>query len=270
MFFTSLPKKLQSISVSLRLDLLDLVYQNGGHIGGSLSSLDILIALYFGKIFNFPKTYNFTKDCFILSAGHLAPALYTVLAQYGTFPKAELTRYGHFGSILQGHVSTDVPGVLFSSGALGQGLSFGVGLALADKKKSVVTLTSDGEHQEGQIWEAAMAASKYRLNNLINIVDYNKYQIDGSTQDIMPLDDLGSKYLRFGWSVYEFDGHDYKELLKFLQKAKSDALGPTCLIAHTTLGKGISYMHYDYHYHDVATLSFEDYQRAKQDIQSSI
>jgi len=259
-------KKLEILAKSTRLDLLDMVATQGGHIGGSLSSLDLLIALYFGKIFNFPKTYDFSKDIFILSAGHLCPALYTVLAHYGTFPKKLLKTYANFGSPLQGHSSIEVPGVLFSSGALGQGLSFSVGLALANPKRSVVCLTSDGEHQEGQTWEAIATANKFKLKNLINIVDYNKYQIDGSTDEIMPLEDLGSKYLRFGWSVYEIDGHNYDDILKTLKKIKAKPLAPTCIIAHTTLGKGVSYMHYDYNFHDVKSLTKDQLLRATTEI----
>lgn len=247
--------------------MLDLVYKNGGHIGGSLSSLDILVSLYFGKLFNLPRTYDFSSDCFVLSAGHLAPALYTVLANYQAFDKELLSTYSQFGSPLQGHISTETPGVLYSSGSLGQGLSFSVGLALAKPKQHILCLTSDGEHQEGQVWEAVATANKFGLSNLINIVDYNQYQIDGSTADIMPLEDLGAKYLRFGWSVYELDGHNPQELLKFLSKAKNHSLGPVCLIAHTVFGKGISFMHYDYHYHNVSNLSEPDYLRAKTELQ---
>lgn len=265
--FSSVPEKLKLISRQMRLDLLDMVAKNGGHVGGSLSSLDILIAIYFGKLFNLPKTYNFDSDCFVLSAGHLAPALYTVLAHYGAFDKTILSSYSQFSSPLQGHTSIEASGVLYSAGSLGQGLSFSVGLALSKPKHHILCLTSDGEHQEGQIWEAITAANKFHLSNLINIVDYNQYQIDGSTSDIMPLEDLGAKYLRFGWSVYEFDGHNYVELLKFLTKAKNQKLGPVCLIAHTTFGKGISYMHYDYKYHSVPSLNEADYLRAKTELQ---
>lgn len=261
---------LTKLATTLRLNILEMLKNNGGHIGGSLSSLDLLVALYFGKIFNFPKRYDFTHDCFVLSAGHLAPALYTVLARYGSFSEKNLKTYSQFGSILQGHVSTQVPGVLYSAGSLGQGLSFASGLALSNPKHHVVCLTSDGEHQEGQIWEAAAFANKYHLNNLINIVDYNKYQIDGSTDSIMPLEDLGSKYLRFGWSVYELNGHNFQDILKTLKKAKESQVAPICLIAHTTLGKGISYMHYDYRYHDIKKLDEKYYFLAKSELESQL
>ena len=167
MFSTTLYSKLEKLSQSLRQDLIQTVALNGGHIGGSLSSLDIIIALYFSGLFDLPKKYDFSKDCFILSAGHLCPALYAVLAEFKTFPKKYLTSYGSFGSTLQGHSSTEVPGVLFSSGALGQGLSFSVGLAIAKPKNNIICLTSDGEHQEGQLWEAVMSANKYNLKTVV-------------------------------------------------------------------------------------------------------
>lgn len=254
--------ELVRLSYELRLDLLNLIYQSGGgHIGGSLSSLDLIISTYFSEIFK--------NNHFILSAGHLCPALYVVLAASGAFPKSKLASYAHFGSFLQGHVSTEVPGVEYSSGALGQGLSFACGLALGDPQHHTVCLTSDGEHQEGQIWEAAMFAHKYKLGNLINLVDHNKYQIDGSLADIMPLDDLAAKYLRFGWTVTVVDGHDFNQITTALHNAL-DSNYPNCIIANTILGKGVSFMHYDYHYHDVKLLDESLYQRAKNDLESVI
>ncbi len=263
----SLPKTLQDQAARLRLDILDICAKKGGHIGGSLSVLDILVALYFGKLFKFPKKYDFSMDKCILSAGHLAPALYSVLASYGAFSNKLLDTYGDLHSLLEGHTTTHAPGVLYSAGSLGQGLSFACGLALADPAHHTVCVTSDGEHQEGQIWEAAAFANKYKLANLINIVDHNKYQIDGSIEEIMPLEDLGRKYLSFGWSVYEVHGHNYTELLKTLKKAKEFS-APVCIIAHTTLGKGISFMHYDYHYHDIKSLPQNLYDEARRELTS--
>ena len=253
---------LDSVSSELRLDLLDAVYQAGyGHLGGCLSSLDILIALYFSEIF------DFDKDHFILSAGHHCLAHYAVLAKLGKFNKKILPTYGTFGSILQGHESLEVPGVEYSSGSLGQGLSFAAGLALGDKDRHTICLTSDGEHDEGQIWEAAMFAPKYHLGNLINIVDCNGIQIDGTTNQIMPLGELAAKYLRFGWSVTTVDGHNFPELIKAIIKAKQSTIYPACIIAKTVLGKGISFMENDYHYHDVKNLSSSLYQQAKKELQ---
>jgi len=262
MFLPDHLQNLAKLSHSLRSDLLDMIYQSGGgHIGGSLSSLDLIIAVYFSGVF------NLAQDRFILSAGHLCPALYTVLSQAGYFDKKLLSTYSSFGSILQGHVSTSVPGVNYSSGSLGQGLSFAAGLALGDNHRAAICLTSDGEHQEGQIWEAAMFANKYHLGNLINIVDRNYYQIDGSTEDIMPLTDLAAKYVQFGWTVTTVDGHDFGQIINALKKAK-DSQYPNCIIANTIFGKGISFMQYDYHYHDIKSLDEKLYLRAKNELLS--
>lgn len=253
---------LYDLSRKLRLDILETVYQAGfGHIGGSFSSIDIVTALYFSEIF------NFDHDHFILSAGHLCLAHYAVLAHLGRFPQKLLSTYASFESPLQGHESIEVPGVEYSSGALGQGLSFAAGLALGDKDHHTVCLTTDGEHNEGQIWEAIAFANKYHQGNLINIVDYNGFQIDGSTQDIMPLDELAAKYIRFGWTVTTVNGHNFSDLQKALKKAKNSTIYPACIIAKTTLGKGVSYMEGDYHYHDVKNLSPQLYQKAKNELQ---
>lgn len=254
---------LQSISRKLRLDLLNLVRDAGeSHLGGPLSSLDLMVAVYFSKLF------NLKKDHFILSAGHLAPALYVVLARAGYFPPTRLKSFSSFGSHLQGHISTDTPGVEYSSGALGQGLSFAAGLALGDPHRYSVCLTSDGEHQEGQVWEAAMFARKYKLSNLINIVDYNQYQIDGAIEDIMPLGNLAQKYIKFGWAVTTVNGHNFKAIIKALKKAKKKSDYPTCIIAKTIFAKGVSFMQYDYQYHDIKNLSPAQYQRAKKELES--
>lgn len=261
--FYSVRHPLQKISAELRLDLLDLIYQNGGHVGGSLSSLDLMVAVYFGKIF------DLKKDKFILSAGHICPALYTVLAKAGYFSQEKLKTYSQFKSFLQGHVSTETPGVNYSSGSLGQGLSFAAGLALGDKKNMAICLTSDGEHQEGQVWEAAMFAAKYHLGNLINIVDVNRFQIDGSTDQIMPLKNLAAKYIQFGWTVTTVNGHNFNQILKALKKAKNSTY-PNCIIAQTTFGKGISFMENDYHFHDVKNLSEDQYSKAKKELMNII
>lgn len=250
---------LQTIAQELRGDLLDMVYKNGGHIGGSLSSLDSIIAVYFSKIF------DLKKDHFVLSAGHLAPSLYTVLAKAEYFPKNILSTYASFNSFLQGHVSTDVPGVQYSSGSLGQGLSFACGLALGDKSHTAICLTSDGEHQEGQIWESLLFANKYKLGNLINIVDCNQMQIDGPVDKIMPLDNLASKYVQFGWTVTTVDGHNFNQIISALKKAKNSDY-PNCIIAKTVLGKGISFMENNFQYHDVKNLSDELYEKAKSEL----
>ncbi len=252
---------LQSIANELRNDILDMVYQSGsGHIGGSLSSLDTIIALYFSDIF------NFDHDHFILSSGHTCLAHYAVLAKLGKINKDILTSIGELDSIIQGHESIDVPGVEFSSGLLGQGLSFSCGVALGDSNHHTICLTSDGEHNEGQVWEALMFANKYHLGNLINIVDYNGLQIDGSTSDIMPLGELAAKYIRFGWTVTTVDGHNFPELIKAIKKAKNSTIYPACIIAKTTLGKGFASMENDYHYHDVKDMTSDSYHQFKQEL----
>ncbi|HEX8923745.1 MAG TPA: transketolase [Patescibacteria group bacterium] len=259
---------LEKLARSLRFDLLDMIYYSGsGHIGGSLSALDLLISLYYSELFKFlaPDT-KVTHDHFILSAGHLCPSLYTVLASKGYFSKELLPSYASFGSILQGHVSVEVPGVEYSSGALGQGLSFASGLALADRDHFTVCLTSDGEHDEGQVWEAVAFANKYHLGNLINIVDFNGLQIDGRTADIMPLGDLAAKYRRFGWTVTTVDGHNFYDIYRALIKAKNASIYPVCIIAKTILGKGVSYMENNFAYHDVKSLSQELYLQAQSDL----
>lgn len=251
------------LSSKMRLDVLNMINTSaGGHLGGSLSALDLIIAVYFSKIYS-----NFH---FILSAGHLCPALYVVLANKGYFPVSKLSTYARFRSILQGHVSTDVPGVEYSSGALGQGLSFACGTALSDRKRPVICLTSDGEHQEGQIWEAALFAAKYHQGNLINLVDYNNCQIDGYVNDIMPLDDLAAKYLRFGWTVTVIDGHDYNQICTALKKSSKAGTYPHCIIAKTILGKGIPSIENDFHYHDVKKIDPVIYEQAKSNLQSII
>ena len=250
---------LQKVAQELRGDLLDMVYKNGGHIGGSLSSIDIMIAVYFNNLF------NLKKDHFILSAGHLAPALYTILAKAKYFPKDLLNTYSSLNSILQGHVSTEVPGVEYSSGSLGQGLSFACGLALGDRKNTTICLTSDGEHQEGQIWEALLFAKKYKLGNLINIIDCNNYQIDGKVEDIMPLGNLAAKYIQFGWTVTTVDGHNFNQIISALKNAQKSTY-PNCIIAKTVLGKGISFMENNFHYHDIKNLSEALYKKAKSEL----
>jgi transketolase len=250
---------LQIIAKELRNDLLDMTSKNGGHIGGSLSSLDLIIAVYFGNLF------DLKKDHFILSAGHLAPSLYTVLAKAKYFSKNLLETYSSFNSLLQGHVSKDVPGVEYSSGSLGQGLSFACGLALGDSKHTTICLTSDGEHQEGQIWESLLFAKKYKLGNLINIIDFNQMQIDGPVSQIMPLDNLASKYVHFGWTVTTVDGHNFNQIISALKNAKNSNY-PNCIIAKTILGKGISFMENNFNYHDVKNLSEGLYEKAKSEL----
>lgn len=252
---------LTEISRKLRLQILDTIYYSGfGHLAGSFSSLDLILALYHSGLF------NFDKDHFILSAGHLCLAHYAVLAEIKKSSLEFINRYSEFGSPFQGHESIEVPGVEYSSGSLGQGLSFAAGLALGDKDRHTVCLTTDSEHNEGQIWEAIQFAHKYHQGNLINIVDYNRIQLGGFTKEIMPLDELASKYLRFGWTVTTVNGHNFYELIKAIKKAKDSSIYPACIIAKTIPAHGISFMENNPEYHDLKNLTQEVYQRAQQEL----
>jgi len=249
---------LEKIAKDLRRKILKMVFEAGsGHIGGSFSSLDILVALYFGGILRFnPQKPNWaSRDRFVLSNGHVCPSFYAVLAEAGFFPKKKLKTLRAFGSPFQGHPhNLSLPGVESSSGPLGQGLSIAVGMALSSKidKASwrVYCLTSDGEHDEGQTWEAVMTAAKYKLDNLTVVIDKNNIQIDGRTDEIMPLGDLAAKYLSFGFNVLEINGHKYPQILDAFEAAKNHKRQPSVIIAKTVLGKGVSFMEGNYKWHD--------------------
>ncbi|MFA6602704.1 MAG: 1-deoxy-D-xylulose-5-phosphate synthase N-terminal domain-containing protein [Candidatus Shapirobacteria bacterium] len=253
---------LHSVSRSLRLDLLEMINRApGGHIGGSLSALDPILSVYESGLFDFKL-----NDKFILSAGHLAPALYVVLSHEGYFPKDYLYSYASFSSFLQGHVSSETPGVFYSSGSLGQGLSYSAGLALGDSGAKIVCLTTDGEQEEGQIWEAAAFAATYKLGNLINIIDHNKYQLGGATKDIQSVGNLATRYLDLGWQVLEINGHSFSSLQKALKTATNSSDVPTCLVCHTTFASGVSFMENNYKFHDVKSLTPIQYRRARGDL----
>ena len=219
-----------------------------GHPGGALSSLDIITALYFKIMKVDPLNPSWEKrDRFILSKGHSCIGLYTVLYLKGFITKDELMTFRHDGSNLGGHLDLHkTPGVEMSTGSLGHGLSVGVGRAMAgkidNKDYNVFVLMGDGETQEGSIWEAAMSAAHYKLNNLIGIVDRNKIQIDGFTEDIMSLEPYKEKWNSFGWSVKEIDGHDMTEIVRVLEQAPFKPDKPSLIISHTVKGKGISFM----------------------------
>lgn len=254
---------LAAIAREHRKTMLEMTYAAGaGHIGGALSAVDFITALY-----NLPL-FDFNRDHFILSAGHLCLAHYAVLADIHKFPKKSLLTFSQFGSRFQGHESTDVPGVEFSSGSLGQGLSFAAGLALGDKSRHTICLTTEAEHNEGQVWEAIMFANKFNQGNLINVVDYNGVQIDGFTRDIMPLGELASKYVRFGWTVTTIDGHDFYEITRALKTAKASSIYPACIILKTRFGKGVSYMENDPRYHHVKNLADKLYFQALDELSS--
>lgn len=229
-----------------------------GHPGGSLSAVEIVTALYFGGVLRYdPDRPEWDdRDRFILSKGHGVPVQYAAMAEAGYFPVEELMSLRKIDSRLQGHpVLGATPGIEASTGSLGQGLSIGLGMALAARMKEndarVFVLLGDGECQEGQIWEAAMAAGHYQPDNLIAIVDYNKYQLDGAIEDIISLEPFSDKWRSMGWFAREVDGHDLGEVMKGLEWAE-ERDGPACLIAHTVKGKGVSFMEGENAYHGVA------------------
>lgn len=229
----------------IRRQLLEMIHASGaGHTGGSLSEADILTVLFYGVMrldSSNPKWDD--RDRFILSKGHSVEAYYVILADLGFFPVEELKTFCAYGSRLIGHPNNKVPGVEANSGALGHGLSVGVGMALSAKLSQkdyrTFVLMGDGELAEGSVWEAAMAASKYRLDNLTAIVDRNTLQISGGTETVMPLEPLADKWRAFGFDVREADGHDYVQLQDALRKHSNK---PALVIARTVKGKGVSFM----------------------------
>jgi transketolase len=218
-----------------------------GHPGGSLSSVELITALYFAVLRHDPKNPRWPeRDRFHMSKGHCCPLWYAVLAEAGYFPKEELLKLRKLGAMLQGHPDRRTPGVEVASGSLGQGLSVAMGMSLAarlDKKDyRVYCLIGDGESQEGNIWEAAMAAAHYKCDNLCAILDYNGLQIDGKVSEVMGIEPVAAKWQAFGWQTIEIDGHNFKEILAAYDQARTIKLKPTIIIAHTTKGKGVSFM----------------------------
>ena len=225
----------------------------GGHLAGSLSCIDILVALYFSVLKHKPDDPDWeNRDRFILSKGHGAPALYVALAMSGYFPQEELFTLRKINSRLQGHPDCKkLPGIEISTGSLGQGFSAAVGMALGykyDGKKDsqIYCLLGDGECDEGQVWEAAMFASSYNLRNITAIIDRNGYQIDGMTKDVMKLEPLDLKWKSFGWEVKEIDGHDIGKIVDALEKSRGRRI---VIIAHTIKGKGVSFLENNNAYH---------------------
>lgn len=251
--------ELELIARKLRRQVITMISQAGsGHPGGSLSAADIVTALYFKIMRHDPKHPAWTdRDRFILSKGHAAPLLYAALAECNYFPTEWLSTLRKAGTRLQGHTdSTLTPGVDASAGSLGQGLSIGIGMALAarlDKRDyRTYVLLGDGECEEGQIWEAAMFAPNYKLDNLTAIVDYNKIQLDGFTHDIMDLEPFINKWLSFKWHVIEINGHDIKQIIESIESSKGIKGKPTVIVAHTIKGKGVSFMENNVDFHGKA------------------
>lgn len=242
-------QELQSKSRTIRRHIIEMTAQAGsGHPGGSLSGADILTALYFHVMNVDPQNPRWEdRDRFVLSKGHAAPLLYAVLAEKGYFPKEELLKLRKFGAMLQGHPDMKTtPGVDMSTGSLGQGLSAANGMALAaklDKKPyRVYVLLGDGECEEGQVWEAAMSAAHYKLDNITAFVDHNGLQIDGPVENVKSPESIQEKFKAFGWHVIDIDGHDFEQIVDAVNEAKGTKGKPTAIVAKTVKGKGVPFM----------------------------
>ncbi|MEK6938843.1 MAG: transketolase [Nanoarchaeota archaeon] len=258
----------------IRQDLLKMLNAAGsGHTAGPLGLADLFTALYFNVLKHNPKHSHWEqRDRLILSPGHVCPIRYATMAHAGYFPVKELLTLRKLGTKLQGHPSRlDMPGVELATASLGQGLGVAVGMALAAKlkkqKHKVFCITSDGEHDEGSTWEAVNAAHKYRLDNLINIIDRNNIQISGFTFEVWPLESLKQKYESFGWKVLEMNGHDFKQIISTIKEAEKFKKQPVCIISHNTPGKGVSFMENNYHWHG-KTPNNEELQKALAELQA--
>lgn len=255
---------LYSKAAQLRINTLRMIHKaQGGHTGSSLSAMEILVALYYGKLQEVPMmNYDAAKpgwdeqDYFVLSKAHAAPAWYALLADLGFFESAELDHFRQVGGLLQGHPLKKIPGVALSSGSPGQGFSSAVGLSMALKAERalnrVFVLTGDGELQEGLVWEAAMAAAHYRLDNLTVFVDVNGLQMDGPTRGVMGVESIADKFESFGWKTIPVrDGHDFEEIFYALERSFDVQRRPKVIVAHTIKGKGVSFAENNPYYHGV-------------------
>jgi transketolase len=251
-------RNLDLIAVKIRKHVIEMLYRaKSGHPGGSLSAVEAIVALYFHHMRHNPKDpKDPNRDRFVLSKGHAAPTLYAVLAECGYFDVSELLHLREINQMLQGHpVCTHIPGIEASTGSLGHGLSFANGIALAGKldKKDyrVYVMVGDGETDEGQIWEAASAASHYKLDNLTALLDRNFLQIDGKTEDVLRLESVRERWGSFGWHVIEVDGHDIEQIIDALLAAGDQKNQPTMIILNTVKGKGVSFMENNIDFHGV-------------------
>lgn len=249
----------QKLSNELRIDIIKAISSaKSGHPGGSLSAIDLLVYLFYEEIKRTPENaFLPNRHRFVLSKGHGVPALYAVFAKLGLITYDELMNLRMLGSRTQGHPSyIDLPYVEASTGSLGQGLSVAIGMAIAGKLDKadyrIYCMIGDGEMQEGQIWEALLSAPKFKLDNLCVILDYNKSQIDGYVKDVMDLEPIKEKLVAFKWNVLEIDGHDFKQIKIAFQNAKETKEKPTFIIAHTTKGKGVSFMEDNVEWHGKA------------------
>ncbi len=267
--------QLENQAEKIRESIIQMLEVAGsGHSAGPLGLADILTALYFRILRHDPKDPNWPeRDIFILSNGHCAPVLYATMAYAGYFPKKDLLSLRQFGSRLQGHPDRQIlPGIETTSGPLGSGLSQAAGMALAlkiehNKTRHLYVLMGDGELNEGNVWEAVMLCAKYKLDNITAIIDRNNIQIDGPTEQVMPLEDLKLKWESFGWHVQEIDGHNIESIIDACAMARAVSERPSIIIAHTTPGKGVDFMENDYHWHGMAP-NKEQARRALHDLRS--
>jgi transketolase len=268
-------KELKKKAIDIRKDILKMLMLAGsGHTGGSLSIVDILVALYYYKMRNNPNDPAWKgRDIFLLSKGHACPALYAVLASKGYFPKDQLWGLRKMGSKLQGHPQMGLPGVEISSGSLGQGLSIANGIAMAAKMDNLDTrifcMMGDGETNEGQVWEGAMTAAHYKLDNICAIIDFNKLQIDGFCCDVKDMGPFIHKWKDFGWNTIEIDGHDIEDIMKALDDAEKFKGKPTIIIAHTVKGKGVSFVENKAEWHGIAPKK-DEYERAVKELDEEL
>jgi transketolase len=270
----SILNDLKKISNAIRKDIIEMIYSaKSGHPGGSLSSADIVTALYFHIMNHNPKDPFWAgRDRFILSKGHACPSLYAALAESGYFDVSELKNLRKPKCLLQGHPCTMTPGIEISTGSLGQGLSIATGIALGlrldGSSSKVFALLGDGELQSGQIWEAMMAAPNFKLGNLTAIIDRNNLQIDGPTEKVMPLEPLKSKIESFNWQVYEIDGHNIREIIQTINRGFKITDKPKMIIAHTVKGKGVSFMENNVSFHGKSP-NDEEYRIAMKELEAN-
>jgi transketolase len=253
------PAELRKLSWTMRQDIIKMIAAaKSGHPGGSLSAIDLITVLYYAVLKHDPKNPEWAaRDRFILSKGHACPALYAVLGELGYFSKDLFPTLRQLGSPLQGHPELGkLAGVEASTGSLGQGLSLGLGMAegarINGNGARVFVLTGDGELDEGQCWEAALYAGAKGLDNVVTIVDVNRQQLDDTTEKILPLEPLADKWKAFGWHVIDIDGHDFDQILKAYHEAAATKGKPTCILARTTKGRGVSFMEDNLEWHGAA------------------
>lgn len=270
-----LKRQLEINACKVRMGIIEGVYNaKSGHPGGSLSIADLLTFLYYTKLNVYPDNpEEQQRDRFVLSKGHTAPALYAVLAEKGFFDKKELKSLRHIGAMLQGHPCIEIPGIDMSSGSLGQGISAACGMALSGKISNdtykVYTVLGDGEIQEGQVWEAAMFASHYNLDNLIAVVDNNNLQIDGKISDVMSPYPIAEKFEAFGWHVIKMDAHDFEDMERAFNEAETISGQPVVIIQNSIKGKGVSFMENEADWHGKAP-NTEQYETAMAELKEQL